>query len=409
MEGYETSDRDIFIPASKLGEFQRPLHCYSGRYPPLLLKGLERIDLFHFPEVCREHQDRYIQAGLAHQSNILRKRRLLSVHSSKADSSDKKPRMLLAKRERRQRVPKYGSDPALVPLKLQLEEKHRVISLTDVTILPKVGGQGGETIVGTLEAHVNGFLFSSSSFSLIFYFKNIKTSLFRLGDERMPPLVHFHLHDPIVVGTEKTKDIQFHLVQCPPGQKKSDHGKEKEIRDGGHNKDLKNFVDKVNDRWNSMCESPDLFHEIEKDYEFYGVLPSKASAGFALTRFSLIVLVETPFVVVPLRDIEIVNLALLRPGEIDMTVIFQDFEQDNVLEINSIPLSSLAGLKHRFRFVKYYVNAKKLDWKAIVKDIADFPEKFIENGGWDYFKLEDSDTFAYYREIEFGTVSGEQI
>ncbi|KAI3910498.1 hypothetical protein MKW92_019029, partial [Papaver armeniacum] len=35
---------------------------------------------------------------------------------------------------------------------------------------------------------------------------------------------------------------------------------------------------------------------------------------------------------------------------------------------------------------------------AIVKGIADFPKKFIDDGGWDYFKLEDRDTLAYYME-----------
>ncbi|KAI3837476.1 hypothetical protein MKX03_019644, partial [Papaver bracteatum] len=111
----------------------------------------------------------------------------------------------------------------------------------------------------------------------------------------------------------------------------------------------------------------------------------------------------TPFVVVPLCDIEIVNLALLRPGEIDMTVIFQDFKEENVLEINSIPLKSLAGMKHLLNFgnVKYYVNAEKPDWKSMVKDRADSPKKFMENGEWDYSKFEDSLTYAYYKETEF--------
>ncbi|KAI3867174.1 hypothetical protein MKW92_000068 [Papaver armeniacum] len=283
-----------------------------------------------------------------------------------------------------------------------MEEKHRVISLTDVTIFPKVGGQGGETIVGTLEAHANGFIYTASSFRMQFFFKDIKTSLFRLGDKRMPPLVHFHLQEPIMMGTEKTKDIQFQLVQCFVGQKRSDHDsdkieKEKQIRVGGQNRDLKNFVVKVEDQRSSV--EPYFFEKIEKDYEFYGVLPSKEPASFALTLYSLIVLVETPFVVVPLGDIEIVNLALLRPGEIDMTVVFQDLKKD-VLEINSIPLESLTGIIHSICHVQYYVNAEKPDWKSILKGRAEFWEMFIENGGWDYFKLEDS---TYYKEKESNT------
>ncbi|XP_026386930.1 FACT complex subunit SPT16-like [Papaver somniferum] len=278
-----------------------------------------------------------------------------------------------------------------------------VIRLTDVTILAKVGCQ--ETIAGILEAHATGFVFIASDFSICFSFDSVKKSFFRLGDKRMPPLLHFHLYDPIMVGTEMTKDIHFHLVHCPLGQDRCDHDSDKIekgnlISDEGLNKDLKNFVDKVRERWNFQMNPPCLFEELEKEYEFYGVLPSKASAGFALTSFSLIVLEESRFIVVPLRDIDIVNLALVRLGEIDMTVICQDFEVDHVHEISSIPLTSLARIKRRLNngWVKYYVNAEKSDWKSVVKGIVDFPAKFMENGGWDHYNLEDAHTFAYYKE-----------
>ncbi|MCL7033597.1 hypothetical protein MKW94_030020 [Papaver nudicaule] len=379
----------------KLEESRRPLKFwYPHHCLPPLWKELE---------VYREHRRRYKRGARACMFKTVRKPRLLGVQSSKADSSDKKCGMGFVSREPRESVPKYGSDSAPVSalLEQQMEDNHKVISLTDVTILPKVGGQGGETIVGTLEAHVNGFTYKASSFCMHFLFNNIKIPLFRLGDKRMPPLVHFHLHEPIMMGAEETRDIQFYLVQCSVGQKRADHDsvkieKEKQIRDGGHNEDLKNFVHKVNDRWCSLFELPKLFEEIDKKYEFYGVLPSKAPVTFALTLFSLIVFVETPFAVV-LRDIEIVNLALLRLGEIDMTVIFKDFKEENVIEINSISLDSLTDITHCLRHVQYYVNAKKPDWRSIVKDVEDCPEKFRENGGWDNFKLEDS---AYYKEIE---------
>ncbi|KAI3983267.1 hypothetical protein MKX01_013334, partial [Papaver californicum] len=92
--------------------------------------------------------------------------------------------------------------------------------------------------------------------------------------------------DPIMLRTVNTKDIQFQLVQCPVGQKRSDQDsnkieKEKQIRDGGHNEDLINFVFGVCDLWR-LLELPHCFDKIEQDYEFYGVLPSKASVSFAL-------------------------------------------------------------------------------------------------------------------------------
>ncbi|KAI3836041.1 hypothetical protein MKW92_041419 [Papaver armeniacum] len=160
----------------------------------------------------------------------------------------------------------------------------------------------------------------------------------------MPPLLHFQLHHPIMMGTEVTKVIEFRLVQSPLGEKRSDHDsvnieKVEQIRDECCNNQLMKFVDKVDARWNFQCKEP--FDELEKKYEFYGVLPLKAPAAFALTLDNLIVLVERPVAVFLLSDIEFVNLAQLRPGEIDMTVIFEDFKEDKVLEINSIPLESL--------------------------------------------------------------------
>ncbi|KAI3943391.1 hypothetical protein MKW92_011039 [Papaver armeniacum] len=302
------------------------------------------------------------------------KRRLLGVQSSEEDSSEENSRTPT----KLEHIIESGSSF------MRWQEKEIIIiRLTGVTVLSKVEGQGGEPIVGTLEAHVHRFVYTASNLRMQFMFTDIENSFFRLGDERMRPLVHFHFRRPIKLGKETSKDIEFHL-----GQKRSDRDsdkieKEKQIRDGGRNEDLKNFVDKVDARWSSQPIAPCcLFDELEKVYEFYGDLPSKISAAFALTSFNLIVLVETPFVVFPLRDIEIVNLALLRPGIIDMTVIFQDFEKDNVLQISSIPLKSLAGIKDRLNWgqVKYYVNTAEPDWKAIVKRITDFPEKFIEDG-----------------------------
>ncbi|KAI3843575.1 hypothetical protein MKX03_012335 [Papaver bracteatum] len=368
------------------------INCYHDHFLHILLKRFLRIDLSDKPEIIKEEKRRYDQAQLACRLKILDKQRLLGIYSSKSNISFKKIGKGFMLKER-----------ISAPSELHMEEEHKVIRLTDVTTLQKVGDQVGESFVGTLEAHVNGFIYKASGFRMHFYFDDIKKSFFRLGDKRMPPLLHFHLYDPI---REKMKDFEFLLVQCPLGQMWSDHEsdkieKEKQIRDRDHNDDLKNFVNKVDARWKSQCNPPFLFEELKKEYEFFGVLPSKASAAFSLTLYNLIVLVETPFVVIPLREIEIVNLALLRPGEIDMTVIFRDFKEGSVLEINSIPLKSLAGIKHRLNIchVKYYVNAEKPDWKAIVKGIVDFPKKFIDDGGWDYFKLEDSDTLAYYKEL----------
>ncbi|MCL7041518.1 hypothetical protein MKW94_009014 [Papaver nudicaule] len=329
-----------------------------------------------------KEKQRYDQATFAYRLKMEDKRILLCVEPSIADSSDKflvgiEPTIF--SKEVKDKTIKF----------LEMEKLDKVISLTDVTIFPKVGGKGGETFSGTLEVHKNGFRYKAKATSrnpliMHIYFDHIKTSFFRLGDEKMPPLLHFRMDPPLQMGREMTTDIEFYL-------KKSDLV---------YNEELDNFIEIVDAQWNFPPKSPCLFHELEKEFEFAGVLPWKASAAaFALTLFDLIVLVEDspPLTVVPLLDIEFVNLALIRPREIDMTVILSDFKEDNVHQIRSIPIEFLARIKHCLNSssVKYFVNTKELDWKAIVKDIAAFPREFIIKGGWDKFGLEDCDSLVY--------------
>ncbi|KAI3915620.1 hypothetical protein MKX01_015445 [Papaver californicum] len=249
-----------------------------------------------------------------------------------------------------------------------MHEEHWVMKLTDLAILPKVGRD--ETILGTLEAHLNGFIYTASG-------------------------------HPMKVGTKETKDIQFYLVPTPQGQVRSDE-KDEQTRDSSRNEDLKNFVHKAQEAQRT-CGSrlpysiPIRFQALE-ECEFYGASSTGASVIFAVAKFSLVVLEETPFLVIPFEDIEIVNLAHLGPGKIDMTAVFGDFKHD-VLEIRSIPLEFLTSIKHRLNsagYVKYYVNNKSLNWSSLVKEIAEFRKRFLDSGGWDSLCLEDSLTLAYY-------------
>ncbi|MCL7023368.1 hypothetical protein MKW94_012783 [Papaver nudicaule] len=385
----------MFINARKFRLLRTILVCrVPGQCLHLLYNGFRGINLSGWPEVYKEEQRKHDQANYARRFEVQHKQ-IFGGFNRVVETGFRSRKGKLFRSAR---------------LQQQMEERKRsrIIRLSDVTILPKVGGQAGKTIVGTLKVCGNEFVYITTGIHVHLNFDNIKYSFVRLGDERIPPLLCFHLRDPISVGTGMTRDIQFHLVHCPTGRKRfvqdSDKAEQekKEIRVGEHNIGLNNFVDEVRQQLTLQLKPPCRFEEIDKDYEFYGVLPSKTSVRFTLTYFSLVVFEETHFFVVPLRDIEVVNLALLRPGEFDMTVMCQNFQVDSVLEINSIPLKSLAAIKCRLNdgFVKYYVNNEKPDWKSIVKDIAYFPAKFMENGGWDHFELEDSHTFVYYKETD---------
>ncbi|KAI3840818.1 hypothetical protein MKW92_034804 [Papaver armeniacum] len=361
-------------------------------------------------ELYEEEMQRFNQANLARQVKRITRWRLLGSRNSgtKAGSDkqedaertvtsvdlqleeDKNPKYVDLPLKI---LVNYGGPAETTPMELQLEnENSKIIKLTNVAIFPMVGGQGEKTIIGTLEAHVNGFRYTTSSehFQIDFIYDNVKKAFFRVEDERMPPLLHFHLYHNIMVGAEKTKDIQFQLVMNLAGCKRSA---------SGNNKAFQDFVHEVNGKWRSQPISHLRFELLYKKNAFCGVRPSMAPAVFYLTMFSLVGIVEAPFVVVKLRDVEIVNLAQLRPGEIDMTVVFQDFKRP-VLQINSIPLESLADIKWRLDTanIKFYVNERKVDWVSVLEGIRDSPETFIKNGAWDFFNLEDSDTSGYYSD-----------
>lgn len=314
------------------------------------------------------------------------------------------------------------------------------MKLTYVRIHPKEGKE----FLGILEAHENRFVCECLGFRMVIMHAYLESCFMRLGDMKMTPLLHFHLRHTVKVGTIETKDIQVHLmphdfkkgklsVEDPLNFEKYEESlrglqkfrmyqksggtsdtnesyfrklkatadldyivKYKQAWNNSRNEDLKNFVHEVQQRPQS-CDSVlhIHFHALE-ELEFSG----DVSTPFALTYGALVLLKKVPFSVILVQDIEIVNLARLEHERIDMTVVFKDYERD-VLEIRSIPLEFLTGIKHRLHFgaVKYYVNEVSKDWNMLLKDIRQSLKEFIDSGGWGSPKLdiEDPLTLTYYR------------
>ncbi|GMP39846.1 hypothetical protein CsSME_00010531 [Camellia sinensis var. sinensis] len=112
--------------------------------------------------------------------------------------------------------------------KLQLAgAKFKPIRLSDLWIRPVFGGSGRK-LTGTLEAHTYGFWYSTSRSDerAEIMFANIKHAFFQPAEREMITLLHFHLHNHIMVGNKKTKDVQFYVevmdvVQTLGGGKRS--------------------------------------------------------------------------------------------------------------------------------------------------------------------------------------------
>ncbi|KAL7235426.1 hypothetical protein ACSBR1_018840 [Camellia fascicularis] len=294
--------------------------------------------------------------------------------------------------------------------KLQLAgAKFKPIRLSDLWIRPVFGGYGRK-LTGTLEAHTNGFWYSTlrSDERAEIMFANIKHAFFQPAEREMITLLHFHLHNHIMVENKKTKDVQFYVevmdvVQTLGGGKRSAYDpdeieEEQRERDRKNkiNMDFQNFVNRVNDLWGQpQFKALDLeFDQPFRDLGFHGV-PHKASAFIVPTSSCLVELIETPFVVITLNEIEIVNLERVGLGQknFDMTIVFKDFKRD-VFRIDSIPSTSLDGIKEWLDTtdLKYSESRLNLNWRPILKTITDDPEKFIEDGGWEFLNMEVSDS-----------------
>ncbi|PIA37977.1 hypothetical protein AQUCO_02900079v1 [Aquilegia coerulea] len=287
--------------------------------------------------------------------------------------------------------------------------KFKPIRLPDLWIRPSFGGRGRK-LTGTLEAHVNGFRYSTSRVEerVDVLYGNIKHAFFQAAEKEMITLLHFHLHNHIMVGRKKTKDVQFYVevmdvVQTLGGSRRSANDpdeieEEQRERDRKNrtNMDFQNFVNKVSDLSGQPQFELDLeFDKPIRDLGFHGV-PYKASVFMIPTwNNCLVELVENPFLVITLNEVEIVNLERVGLGQksFDMTIVFKDFKRD-VFRIDSIPSTSLDDVKDWLNTtdIKYYESRLNLMWTPILKTIMDDPEKFIEEGGWEFLNVEASDS-----------------
>lgn len=294
--------------------------------------------------------------------------------------------------------------------KLQLAgNRMKPVRLPDLWIRPAFGGRTRK-LSGTLEAHVNGFRYSTPNPDqrVDIMYGNIKHAFFQPAEREMITLLHFRLHNHIMVGNKKTLDVQFYVevmdvVQTLGGGRRSHYDPdeiEEEQRERERknriNMDFQGFVNKVHDLWGQpQFRDLDLeFDQPLRELGFHGV-PHKSAAFMVPTSSCLVELIETPFVVITLSEIEIVNLERVGLGQknFDMAIVFKDFSKD-VFRIDSIPSTSLDAIKEWLDAtdLKYYESRLNLNWKPILKTITDDPEKFIEDGGWEFLNLEASDS-----------------
>ncbi|CAL4892397.1 unnamed protein product [Urochloa decumbens] len=289
------------------------------------------------------------------------------------------------------------------------------IQLLDLWIRPALSGRGRK-VPGTLVAHVNGFQYTvSKSEKVDIMFSNIKHAFFQPAERDMITLLHFHLCNEIMVGNKKTRDVQFYIEVMDavdsislkrrsawdPDEIEEEHRERARRRE--INRQFELFVRRVDSIW-----SKPRFNELALQFEtplqklgFNGV-HGRATCFIAPSPSCLVQLIETPFLVTSLREVDIVCLERVSLGQksFDMVLVFQDYTRD-VIRIEVIPMTDLDKIKDWLNdcSLKYYESKLSLNWRKVLKTIMNDPESET-NDRWEFLNPDASDSDSESSETE---------
>lgn len=289
----------------------------------------------------------------------------------------------------------------------------RPIILREVFARPALEGK---RLAGDLELHSNGLRYQSmlrSDQRIDILFSNIKHLFFQPCDKEIIVVLHIHLKNEIMIGRKKTKEVQFYreisdanFDETGNRRRRYNHGDEDELlaeqeerqRRIQLNKEFKAYAEKVAEASNQVDVDIPF-----RDLAFKGV-PFRQPVDLQPTAECLVHLVEPPFLVITIADIEIVHLERVRFGlkSFDMVVVFKDFKRP-VQHINSIPTESLEHVKEWLDSVDvcFTEGPVSLSWPQIMKTVNEDPAAFFEEGGWSCLMPESDESESEEEESEY--------
>ncbi|ANB15737.1 chromatin-remodeling protein SPT16 [Sugiyamaella lignohabitans] len=265
-------------------------------------------------------------------------------------------------------------------------------------------GPEGKRVAGSLEIHENGVKYQSpvsSDHKVNILFSNVAHLFFQPCDQELIVVIHFHLKNPIIVGKKKTKDIQFYreasdMAFDETGNRKRRYryGDEDELeqeqeerrRRAALNKEFKNFSEDIAAASGGQLDVDIPFRELG----FSGV-PFRSNVLCQPTTDCLVQLIDPPFLVVTLQDIEVAHLERVQFGlkQFDLVFVYKDFTKP-VTHINSIPMSQLDSVKDWLNEmdIPLYEGPVNLNWATIMKTVLADPHEFFKGGGWSFLSTE---------------------
>uniref|UniRef100_A0A8C1PCQ0 FACT complex subunit n=1 Tax=Cyprinus carpio TaxID=7962 RepID=A0A8C1PCQ0_CYPCA len=235
--------------------------------------------------------------------------------------------------------------------------------LKDLYIRPNIAQK---RMQGSLEAHTNGFRFTSVRGDKVdILYNNIKHSIFQPCDGEMIIVLHFHLKNAIMFGKKRHTDVQFYTEV---GEITTDLGKHQHM----HDRD---------DLYAEQMER-EMRHKLKSAFKNF------IEKVESLTKEELEF--EPPFVVT-LDEVELVHFERVQfhLKNFDVVIVYKDYNK-KVTMINAVPVNSLDPIKEWLNScdIKYTEGVQSLNWTKIMKTIVDDPEGFFEQGGWSFLDPE---------------------
>lgn len=229
--------------------------------------------------------------------------------------------------------------------------KSKLKTLNDVKMRPTLTGK---KTVGSLTSFTNGFKFVSSRSEVFeIMLSNIKHAFFQPADEDMIVIIHFHLHNPVVINKKLTQNVQFFTevgvatedLADPRKRRRADYDEyeeeqmEEQARER-YNKLYLDFCEYTEKNWESDLQ----FEQPYNDLGFYGSYASN-NVFISPSATCLVSLLESPFLVVTLSEVEIVSFERLdnKIKNFDMILVFKDYTR--IVTISNIPKTNLDIIK----------------------------------------------------------------
>lgn len=273
----------------------------------------------------------------------------------------------------------------------------RLKKLEQVFVRPQ---PDAKKVGGVLQIHENGLRYQSAfklEQRIDVLFSNIKHLFFQSCKDELIVIIHCHLKTPIMIGKKKTYDVQFYreasdiaFDETGGRKRKYRYGDEDELQQEQEERKRKHMLDKEFRQFAEMIQEL-LRGLVDLDVPFrelgFQGVPSRLAVMCVPTRDCLVLLIDPPYLVVTLEEIEIAHLERVQFGlkNFDLVFVPKDFSKP-VIHINTIPIEVLEDVKLWLTDVDIPLSEGQmnLNWGTIMKTVQSDPYQFFVDGGWSF-------------------------